>query len=176
MTVLLLPAANTSTPFALPNEIGMYARDRDGAWQGIEPEIVHWKTGGVLKSVFSSGIIRPDVNARVREKSAATDAAFPDEFLVVVPDGVSITDFQMLQLHKHASSREFRVITGGVFHQSGGAGRDEQGFSYIRIAPRTYLVSFQRYEGGGEYGFLPPQTFSQTPVYIGTIYCFRMKN
>jgi hypothetical protein len=126
--------------------------------------------------VFSSGVIRPDVNARIRQKSAATDAAFPDEFLVVLPDGVSITDFQMLQLHRHARSREFRVVTGGVLHQSGDANRDEQEFNHTRIAPRTYLVSFQRYEGGGEYGFLPPQTFSQTPVYIGQIYCFRMKN
>ncbi|MBV9301776.1 MAG: hypothetical protein JOY62_17575 [Acidobacteriaceae bacterium] len=176
LTAFLLRAADTSGSLTIPDEIGMYTKAPNGTWQEIDPDILNWKTGGVLKSIFSEGIVRPDVNARIRQKSAFLDAAFEDEFLVVVPDGVSITEFQMLRLHQHSNSREFRLITGGVFHQSGGADRDEMEFKHTKIAPHAYLVSFDRYEGGGEYGFLPPPSFTQTPVYMGKIYCFRMKN
>ncbi len=152
----------------------MHTKAHAGGWQEIEPEIVKWKTGGVLKR--SATALLSAISMPAREKSAATDAAFEGEFLVVVPDGVSISKFRMLRLHSRAESREFRLVTGGVFHQSGGSDRDAQGFTHTRIAPNTYLVKFERYNGGGEYGFLPPPTFAQTPVYMGKIYCFRMRN
>ncbi|HEX4165422.1 MAG TPA: hypothetical protein VHZ55_08100 [Bryobacteraceae bacterium] len=174
---VVLPGADIARNSGpIPTEIGMYAKNANGDWKEIEPEIINWKTGGVLKSALTRDIIKRDVNGRIRGGAAFTSAGFEDEFLVVVPEGISITEFQMLHLHEHRNSREFRLVTGGIFHQSGGADRDEQDFDHQKIAPRTYLVSFHSYEGGGEFGFMPPPSSALSPVYMGKIYCLRMKN
>src|ERR1035441_1828225 len=52
----------TDTPVVLSdvNEIGVYYKDRNGKWQPIEPEIVHLKSGGFLKSTATHNIIKED--------------------------------------------------------------------------------------------------------------------
>src|SRR5579872_4226793 len=50
-------SADTDIP---PNiEIGVYYK-KAGKWQEMLPEVVNWKTGGVMKNIASAGIVKGD--------------------------------------------------------------------------------------------------------------------
>jgi len=59
-------------------------------------------------------------------------------------------------LRVNNDNREFRSVTGGVFHVSGGAIRDDVDFTSKKVAPRVYEITMGADIGKGEYGFLPP--------------------
>jgi hypothetical protein len=63
-----------------------------------------------------------------------------------------------VHLHEHHDSREFRTVTGGVFHQSGGAKRETLPLEYKKIGAGTYTVTLAdaQLDRGGEYGLLAP--------------------
>jgi hypothetical protein len=152
------------------NEIGVYYKDRNGKWQAIEPEIVHIKSGGFLKSTVTHGIIKEDKNGRVNGRESKLLLPRPIEFLVYTPDGVDITEYDLLRFRLNSTSREFRVLTGGVIHSSGGADRDEVKFSAKKTAPHTYQFTLGPETPGAEYGILPPGTGNVTNG--GKIYTF----
>jgi hypothetical protein len=77
-------------------------------------------------------------------------------FAVYVPEGTAITEYQLLRLRPNGDSREFRSVTGGVVHTSGGATRDSVDFKGEKIAPRVYRITMDSTLGKGEYGLLPP--------------------
>ncbi len=154
----------------------MYQKDRTGNWEEIEALVFNTKIGGVMKTLVSFGIIKPDMNANVWQSSSLHSASYQEEFVVVVPDGVSIGEYQMIHFHEHKNDREFRMQTGGIFHYSSGSHRDNQEFTSKKIAPHTYSVTFQNYQGGGQFGFLPPPSFNPTSYAFGRIYCFEMRN
>jgi hypothetical protein len=157
---------------ALPTEIGVYAKV-NGKWSDVLPEVVNWKSGGVVKHVASVGVVKGDLNGHVNGAASRNRLTIPIEFLIVVPEGVAITEYQLIGLHQHGSYREFRTVTGGVFHVSGGAARDLLQFEGTKIAARTYTVNFSR-DSTGEYGFLPPGAFTSTnAASSGKIYSFR---
>ena len=52
------------------NEIGVYYKDRTGKWIAIEPEIVHIKSGGWLKSTATHGIIKEDSNGHLNGRES----------------------------------------------------------------------------------------------------------
>ena len=158
---------------ALPNEIGVYAKEK-GNWVEILPEVVNWKTGGVMKSVATVGVVKGDVNGHVNGESSRNRLTTPMELLIVVPDGTAITEYQLLRLHQHSSGREFRTVTGGVFHVSGGATRDLLPFDGTKVSGRTYKVALSGLSAG-EYGFLPPGAFrSSNEASSGKIYSFKV--
>ncbi len=170
------PQANRQDPSspALPTEIGVYAREKD-KWIEVLPEVVNWKTGGVAKSVASIGIVKGDVNGHINGPTSRNRLTTPIEFLIVAPEGVAITEYQLIRLHQHGEDREFRTVTGGVLHVSGGATRDLMPFEGTKIAPRTYKAAFSHSSGAGEYGFLPPGAFTSTnTASSGKIYSFRV--
>jgi PEGA domain len=159
---------------AYPTEVGVFYRIANNSWQELEPEVINWKTGGVLKTVFSLGIVKGDINSHVRSRASENGVAGTDQFLFVLPAGVSVVEYELLRLRTHTSSREFRLATGGVFHQSGGSNRDLLAFKHQKVAPRTYLVTLPSL-APGEYGFLPPGAFAaRTATSIGKIYSFRI--
>jgi hypothetical protein len=162
----------TETPVTLSdvNEIGVYYKDKDGKWQPIEPEIVHIKSGGFLKSTATHNIIKEDKNGHVSGRESKLLLPRPIEFLVYTPDGVDITEYDLLRFRLNSNSREFRVLTGGVFHQTGGADRDEVPFKPVKTAPHTYEFTLGQDTPGAEYGILPPGTGNVTNG--GKIYTF----
>jgi hypothetical protein len=156
----------------LPTDIGVYAKQQ-GKWIEVLPEVVNWKTGGVVKSVATVGVVKGDVNGHVNGSSSRNRLTAPIDFLIVAPEGDAITEYQLLHLHAHGDSREFRAVTGGVFHVSGGAARDLVQFESTKTASRTYIVNISL--GSGEYGFLPPGAFTSTnAASSGKIYSFRV--
>lgn len=170
------PVAGTTAaaPAAGPvNEIGVYYKKGD-EWKDLEPEVVNWKTGGVLKSIGTAGIVKGDVNGHVNGAHSPNDVKTPIDILVYAPEGVSITEYQLLHLREHADSREFRTVTGGVMHVSGGTTRDLIPFESTKIAPRTWTVTLPNI-GPGDYGLLPPgANTSRNAASIGKIYSFHV--
>ncbi|HYM00655.1 MAG TPA: hypothetical protein VEZ90_17000 [Blastocatellia bacterium] len=157
-----------------PSDIGVYM-NADKHWVDMDPEIANRKTGGVLKTVATGGVINGDVNGSINGAASPNRLSLPVEFLVVVPDGVAITEYQLVRLHVQKNSREFRATTGGVFHQSSGATRDLVQFEGKKVAGRTYLVSVAKLKPG-EYGFLPPGTIeSPSNFSLGKIYTFGVR-
>ena len=152
------------------NEIGVYYKDKNGQWQAIEPEIVHIKSGGFIKSTITDGIIKPDRNGHVNGRESKLLLPRPIEFLVYTPDGVDIAEYDLLRFRLNSNSREFRAWTGGVIHSTGGAERDEVPFKPKKTAPHTYQFTLGMDTPGAEYGILPPGTGNVTNG--GKIYTF----
>ena len=152
------------------NEIGVYYKDHTGKWIAIEPEIVHIKSGGWLKSTATHGIIREDRNGHLNGRESKLALQSPIELLIYVPEGVSANEYDFLRFRINSDNREFRVLTGGVFHSTGGADRDEVKFNPVKTAPHTYQFTVDQSTGGGEYGILPPGTGNVTNG--GKIYTF----
>jgi hypothetical protein len=150
------PAAPASATAAYDMlDTGVYHKVK-GEWVTVGSEPVNWKTGGVMKSIASNGIIKGDMNGHLNGASSKTDVNTPLEFLIKVPDGVEATDYQLVHLHEKSDAREFRTMTGGVFHSSGGATRDAIPFDQKQVARHTYAVTFATPPAPGQYAFLAP--------------------
>jgi hypothetical protein len=170
---LVVSAEQTLMPF----EIGVYYRDSSGQWRLVSPEPVNWQTGGVLKSVATFGIVKGDVNGRLRKASSPTHLTVPTDLYVYCPEGSGITEYQLVRMHQHSNAREFRTLTGGVFHRSGGAKRDELDLESNQIEGRSYLVNLGALQPG-EYGVLPPGGYnggSNASAQLGRVYTFSVK-
>jgi hypothetical protein len=155
-------------------EVGVYYKKGE-AWADLAPEVVNFKTGGVLKSIGTAGIVKGDVNGHVNGEHSRTTVKSPVSLLVYTPEGVAITEYQLLRLRDAKDSREFRTVTGGVMHVSGGATRDLVPFENKKLAPRTYEIVLPNL-GIGEYGLLPPAGGDSTSSSgrIGKIYSFHI--
>ena len=168
------PAAEKATDQYDDLEIGVYHKVKD-VWTIIATEPVNWKTGGVLKTFASQGIVKGDINGRLQGAASATKMNTPLEFLIKAPDGVEATDFQLVRLHVKSDAREFRTVTGGVFHSSGGSTRDAIPFEQKRIAKRTYKITLPDTAPPGEYAFLAPGlTGSSASGSTGKAYTFHL--
>jgi hypothetical protein len=166
------PVAQPDAAVAPTREVGVYFR-KDGEWKDLLPEVVNWKSGGVLKSIASAGIVKGDINGNVRGANSRTKLASPVEILIYAPEGVAVTEYQLLKLRESKDYREFRTVTGGVMHVAGGATRDLIPFEGKKIASRTFSVSLTNLKPG-EYGILPPgaNTSSSAGAQMGKIYSF----
>lgn len=154
-------------------EIGVYYRSDSGQWTRMMPEIANWKTGGVVKSVSTIGIVKKDLNGRINGPAARTRLKSAMEMLIYCPPDTEITEYQLLKLRGHSKSREFRTVTGGVFHQSGGSNRDLVPFGPTEIAPRRYTISLSGLSDG-QYALMPPGSYlSHGPsAQLGKVYTF----
>ncbi|HUD57761.1 MAG TPA: hypothetical protein VMR02_21210 [Terracidiphilus sp.] len=159
------PAPTAPASNGLPagiDEIGVYYKNKSGAWVALMPEVVNFKTGGVMKSIASAGIVKGDVNGHIVGPKAKMVLTFPVVLAVYAPEGVAITEYQLLRLHPNSDSREFRSVTGGVMHVSGGATRDLIDFQSDKLAPRVYQITMQSTLGKGEFGLLPPGAYGSS--------------
>jgi hypothetical protein len=173
--------ASAATPAPAPtagtapvSEVGVYTKKSE-TWAEVNPEVVNFKTGGVLKTIGTAGVVKGDVNGHINGLHSPNQVKTPVEFLIYTHEGVSITEYQLLRLRDQKNSREFRTVTGGVMHVSGGATRDLVPFESKKIAPRTYLIVLPNI-GSGEYGFLPPAGSDSTSSSgrLGKVYSFRL--
>jgi hypothetical protein len=169
-----IPSAPRATDLPPSLEVGVYYQ-RSGAWTEVLPEVVNWKTGGVLKHLASGGLIKGDVNGMVAGARSRTSVKSPAELLVYTPETVAITEYQLLWLRPQSNSREFRTVTGGVLHASGGSTRDLVDFESKKLAVRTHKILLPDLEPG-EYGLLPPgaTATSSASAQLGKIYTFHV--
>jgi len=163
-----------STALGPVNEVGVYFKKGE-IWADLAPEVANFKTGGVLKTIGTAGIVKGDVNGHVNGAHSNTQLKTPVELLVYTQEGVAITEYQLLRLRESKDWREFRTVTGGVMHVQGGATRDLVPFESKKIAARTYQIVLPNI-GSGDYGLLPPASGDSTSSSgrIGKIYSFRI--
>ncbi len=169
------PTASVSSDSDVPAnmDIGVYYK-KMGKWEEMLPEVVNWKTGGVIKSLATAGVVKGDVNGHINGAQSRNSVASPVEVVIYAPEGTAITEYQLLHLHENKDAREFRTVTGGIMHVEGGATRDLIPFEGKKVAPRTYKVLLPSL-GAGEYGFLPPGAIgSSNGSSIGKLYSFRL--
>lgn len=114
------------------------------------------------------------MNGHIQGGHSRNSLKSPIEALIYAPEGTAITEYQLIRLHETGDSREFRTVTGGVMHESGGATRDLVPFEGKKAASRMYKVLLPNL-GAGEYGFLPPGAFgAASSASIGKMYTFRL--
>jgi len=166
------PAAAAAASAYDDMDIGVYCKVK-GNWTPVPIEIVNWKTGGVMKSIASHGIVKEDVNGHLKGTDSPTKINTPMEFLIKTQDGVEATEYQLVRLHVNSDNREFRTRTGGVFHSSGGETRDNVDFQEQRIAKHIYGVTLPTTITLGEYAFIAPGlTNSSASGSTGKAYTF----
>jgi len=157
-TTIVIAAAPPPLPGV--TDVGVYFKDKSGQWVNVNSENVNFKTGGVLKTVFTDGVVKPDLNGHLTGPASKLKLNTPVEFAIYTFEGQDAGNYQLLHLHTHKDGREFRSVTGGVFHQSSGAERDTVDFVAKRVASRTYILTVPGPLVPGEYGFLPPMTMN----------------
>jgi hypothetical protein len=154
-------------------DIGVYYK-KGGKWEEMLPEVVNWKTGGVLKNIATAGVVKGDVNGHLPGAHSRNSLKSPIEVLIYAHEGVAITEYQLVHLHENPNNREFRTVTGGVMHVEGGSTRDVVPFEGRKAANRIYKVVLPNL-GAGEYGFLPPEAVTLSKgASIGKMYTFRL--
>jgi len=164
----------------LPEDVGIYLREQ-GKLVAIEPEVVNWRTGGVLKATATLGFDKGHVNGTIPGPHSALILSWsrqglggPLEFYIRCQEGNSASEYQFLRLWDKGDRREFRSVTGGILHRSGGAQLNELAFKYEKVAPRIYKIQIVKLDAG-EYGFLAPGAIgSSNAASLGKIYTFRV--
>ncbi len=147
--------AHAATPAPSQREIGVYIK-RDSEWTELLAEVVNFKSGGALKNIGTVGIVKKDLNGFIVGQHSRNSAKKPLEFLIVAPEGIGATEYQLLRLREDKGQREFRSVTGGIMNAQSGAMRDMVPFEGKKVAPRHFEVVLPSSLGAGEYGFLPP--------------------
>jgi hypothetical protein len=153
--------APTATPQATATPLGHRVLTeifymKDDQWITMQAEPVSWKAGGLLKSVASAGAVKRDINGSVEGASSKNVVKLPGQFVLYIPGGVDIREYQLLHLHSRGGVREFRAAITDDFHVSGG--RDLVPFE-TNAKPVTrhgFLITLKDLTPG-EYGWVPPE-------------------
>jgi hypothetical protein len=158
------------------DELGIYYKDHNGKWMKMDPEIVNFRSGGALKSYATDHLIKEDNNGHIVGESAPLTLSRSTDFLLYMPVGTDPVEYLLLKLRPGAQhSREFRSQTGGVFHSSSGAVRDQVPFNAVRVAPHVYQFTLPATAPKGEYGILPPGSMNTSNAGSGgKIYTFKI--
>jgi|CZKF01.1.fsa_nt_gi hypothetical protein len=159
------PSAPVTQASGLPpgiEDVGVYFWDGNSAFVPMLPEIVIFESSGKLKNIASAGIVKGNLNGRIEGPRSRLNATLPVSFAVYLPEGVAITEYQLLHLHINAGSREFLSASGGALHTAAGATRDEVEFQPQKLAPRLYQITLTPSAGRGEYGLLAPGATSSS--------------
>jgi len=135
---------------------GVYYKAKNGEWLSLKHERLTQKSGGTIKSLATHGIISRDMNGHIDGAKSPLSLPTGVEILIYAPVGVEGSDYDFLRFREHSDNREFRTLTGGVFHSQSGADRDEVEFAPKKIAPQLYTFTVPTDIEKGEYGVLPP--------------------
>jgi hypothetical protein len=138
----------------VPDDVGVYAKVK-GELAEVYAEVVNWKSGGVGERMLTLGATKGHVNGYVSKPKSKLQLGTPIDFIIKCKEGETPSEYQLLKLDEKGDRREFRAITGGVYHSSGGADKNAMPFDFEKIAPRTYRLKLGVLKHG-EYGFLPP--------------------
>ena len=153
------PTATAAAPAAaaypdVPEDMGVYTKLK-GSLAEVYAEPVSWKSGGVGKSMLTGGFTKGHVNATVSGPKSKLQLGTPIEFVIKCAEGVTPSEYMLLKLDQKGDRREFRAVTGGVYHSSSGIDKDAIKFDFQKIATRTFKIALTGLKKG-EYGFLPP--------------------
>jgi hypothetical protein len=94
------------------DEVGVYYQDKNKAWHPISSEIVNTKSGGLLKSIATDGIVKGDTNGHIKGAESPTKLTTESNILIFMPETSSANDYILVKLHRNSNNREFRAVTG----------------------------------------------------------------
>jgi hypothetical protein len=154
----------------IPDDVGIYVKHKNKISE-LQPEVVGWRTGGVLKSMATYGMTKGHTNGTVQGPKSVLQIPSSAEFIIKCPEGTAISEYQLLKLDEKGDRREFRAFTGGVVHASQGAEKNAVQYDFEKVAPRVYKVKLLPLKKG-EYGFLPPGSTSGNLASSGKLYSF----
>jgi hypothetical protein len=162
------------------DEIGVYYKstkgEQAGQWLPLQTERVVFKSGGAAKSILTHGIISKDMNGHLNGPTSALSLPTGVEILIYAPLGTDANEYDFLRLQEHKDNREFRTLTGGVFHSESGAERNELEFHPKKIATQMYTFTVPADIEKGEYGVLPPGSANtQGLAGTGKIFTFAIR-
>ncbi len=143
------------------DEIGVYYKDKSGDWVPLKTEKVVFKSSGWLKSAVTNNIVKKDMNGHLEGEKSPLALHTGVQLLIFAPAGTDAAEYDFLRLQQKKNAREFRTLTGGVFHSESGSARDEVEFHAERIAPQIYTFTVPQDIQKGEYGVLPPGASNQ---------------
>ena len=180
-TGLDIRAHRTTTGEITPQSFGLddpgvYYKDKQGEWIPLKIERLTIKSGGTVKSLLTHGIISRDMNGHI--DGARSPLVLPTgvQILIYAPVGTEATEYDFLRFREHSDNREFRTLTGGVFHSESGAARDEIEFQPKKIAAQLYTFTVPADIEKGEYGVLPPGSANiQGIAGTGKIFTFSIR-
>ena len=157
------------------DEMGVYYKAKDGEWTRLKVEVVELRSGGWVKSALTHNIVKEDRNGTIDGPHSGLALPAGTELLVFGPDGTEPEEYNFIGFREKKDRREFRIYTGGVFHNETGTDRDALIFTPHKIAPRMFVFTVPKDIGKGEYGVLPPGA-ANTPGLSGSgkIYTFRI--
>ena len=168
------PKAIEVTPLSPEvDDPGLYFKNKQGQWEPVSVELVKYRDGGALKSVFTNNVVKKDLNGQVSGPKSSLSVAPGTEMMIVAPRQTDAVEYIILRFRTHPDRREFRVKTGNVFHSETGADRDALDIPIRKVASRLFAFTVPGDLQKGEYGVLPPGNAS-TPgiVYAGKMYTF----
>jgi len=164
------PSAAAPANPDMPEDVGVYFKLR-GKLTEVSPEVVGYKSGGVMKTFATQGLDKGHRNGTVQGPKSPLQVGNDSEFIIRCPEGTAITEYQLLRLDMKGDRREFRAWTGGVFHSSEGAEKNAEKFDSEKIGPRVFRIKLPSLKKG-EYGFLPPGNTSGNIASSGKLYTF----
>lgn len=173
LTAMLAGGKPKPRSTGLPTEVGIYMMRNDTPIE-MGAEVVNFRSGGVAKMILTDGLDKGHMNGQIKGPHSKNQAVTPLDFIIVTYEGVTVSEYVLVKLDEKSDRREFRQTTGGVIHQSSGAGRNALDFDGVKVAPRTYRVKLGTLKPG-EYGFLPPiGAENRSAQASGRIYSFRV--
>lgn len=152
---------------------GVYFKNRQGSWEELGAELVHYRDGGALKSVLTRDIVKKDENGVVNGPKSRLSLAPGTDMLILTPANVEGVEYVILRFHSKSDRREFRVKTGNVFHSETGTDRDALDLTIHKVSQHLYGFTVPHDLEKGEYGVLAPGGASTPGIsHAGKVYTF----
>jgi hypothetical protein len=104
-TAPAVPAPTTDTS-GLPTEVGVYIMIK-GKLTEVEPEVVGWQSGGVLKSMGTMGMTKGHVNGKVMKPKSTIQVPNPVEFIIHTVEGTAGRNTNCFAWTKRATAASF---------------------------------------------------------------------
>jgi hypothetical protein len=154
-----------------PEETGVYLM-KENKWEFMEPELVTWRTGGMLKSIGTAGLHKGHVSGVVDRRNARIQLSAPVELFIRAEEGVTGSEYQLLKMEVRKDLREFRAMTAGVLRVKSGSDRNAVMFNPEKVGVRAYKLVLTQV-AYGEYGLLAPGAVGSASVSSsGKIFAF----
>ncbi|MBI1352798.1 MAG: hypothetical protein GC160_00525 [Acidobacteria bacterium] len=137
-----------------PQEVGVYLL-KENRWEFMEPELVTWRTGGMLKSIGTAGLHKGHISGVIDGRNARVQVSPPVELFIRAEEGVAASEFQLLKMDIRKDLREFRALTSGVLRAKSGSERNAVPFNPEKVGVQAYKLVLTQVDKG-EFGLLAP--------------------
>ena len=164
-------SAAASADNGLPDEIGIYAQNKDGL-APLPVEVVNFRTAGMLGTAFTYGIKKTKFQGTIPGEKSTAQLALPLTVVLHCPDGTAPSEYQLIPLDLKNGAREYTAGKANVAGASAGVDKQAVAINFEKVGRNTYKAMLTDLKKG-EYGFLAPGTvLSAGSASNGKMYSF----